>query len=40
MRHSSITITMDRYGDVVTDELAQAGDKVAGLALNGMYNGM
>jgi integrase len=36
MRHSSITTTMDHYGDIVTDALAQAGEKVSGLALNGM----
>jgi integrase len=40
MRHSSITTTFDHYGDVVTNELAQAGAKVAELALNGMCNGM
>lgn len=33
MRHASITTTMDTYGDVVTDEMAQANAKVAGLAL-------
>jgi integrase len=37
MRHTSITSTMDHYGDIVTSELSQAGEKVAGLALgNGM----
>jgi hypothetical protein len=35
MRHSSITTTMDHYGEVVTDEMAQAHGKVVGLALNG-----
>jgi integrase len=35
MRHSSIKTTMDHYGDIVTDELAQAFDKVAAIALNG-----
>ena len=35
MRHASITTTMDIYGDVVTDEMARAASKVAGLALNG-----
>lgn len=35
MRHSSIKVTMDHYGDIITDELTQAADKVAGLALNG-----
>jgi integrase len=34
MRHASITTTMDHYGDVVTDEMAVASGKVAGLALN------
>ena len=34
MRHASITTTMDHYGDVVTDEMAVASEKVAGLALN------
>jgi len=29
MRHSSIKVTMDHYGDIVTDELTQAVDKVA-----------
>lgn len=35
MRHSSITTTMNVYGDIVTDEAAEASAKVAGLALNG-----
>ncbi len=35
MRHASITTTMNTYGDVVTDEMAEANSKVAGLALNG-----
>jgi integrase len=35
MRHASITTTMDHYGDVVTDEMARASGKLAGLALNG-----
>jgi integrase len=34
MRHASITTTMNTYGDVVTDEMAQANSKVAGLALS------
>jgi integrase len=33
MRHSDIRTTMNIYGDVVTDEMAVAGSKVAGLAL-------
>ena len=35
MRHASITTTMNTYGDVVTDQMAVASGKVAGLALNG-----
>lgn len=35
MRHSFITTTMDHYGDIVTDALAQAGEKATYLALNG-----
>jgi integrase len=35
MRHTDIRTTMNLYGDVVTDEMAQANSKVAGLALNG-----
>jgi integrase len=34
MRHADIRTTMNIYGDVVTDEMAQAASKVAGLALN------
>ena len=30
---------MNRYGDVVTDEMAQANSKVAGLVLNGRCAG-
>jgi integrase len=33
MRHSDIQTTINIYGDVVTDEMQQAGSKVAGLAL-------
>ena len=32
MRHSDIRTTMNIYGDVVTDEMATAGNKVAQLA--------
>jgi integrase len=32
MRHADIRTTMNLYGDVVTDEMAQANSKVAGLA--------
>lgn len=39
MRHASIKTTMDVYGDVVTDEMAQASSKVATLVLNGSRNG-
>ncbi len=35
MRHSDIRTTMNIYGDVVTDEMAQAHSKVVGLAFNG-----
>jgi integrase len=35
MRHADIRTTMNTYGDVVTDEMANAASKVAGLALNG-----
>lgn len=35
MRHADIRTTMNVYGDVVTDEMARAASKVAGLALNG-----
>ena len=35
MRHADIRTTMNTYGDVVTDEMACACAKVAGLALNG-----
>jgi hypothetical protein len=38
MRHTDIRTTMNLYGDVVTDEMAQANSKVAGLALNGRLN--
>jgi integrase len=40
MRHTDIRTTMNVYGDVVTDEMAQASSKVAGLALNGLRNGL
>ena len=33
MRHTDIRTTMNLYGDVVTDEMAQAHSKVVGLAL-------
>ena len=33
MRHASITTTMNIYGDVVTNEMAQAHSKVVQLAL-------
>jgi integrase len=35
MRHADIRTTMNIYGDVVTDEMAQAHSKVVALALNG-----
>jgi integrase len=34
MRHASITTTLNIYGDVVTDEMAQAHSKVVALALS------
>ena len=34
MRHSDIRTTLNIYGDVVTDEMQEAGTKVAGLALS------
>jgi len=36
MRHSDIRTTMNIYGDVVTNEMAQAHGKVVDLALNGL----
>jgi integrase len=35
MRHSDVRTTMNIYGDVVTDEMATAGMKVARLAFPG-----
>jgi len=35
MRHADIRTTMNIYGAVVTDEMAQAHSKVVGLALKG-----
>jgi hypothetical protein len=35
MRPTNIRTTLNVYGDVVTDEMVQAGSKVAKLALNG-----
>jgi len=35
MRHADIRTTMNTYGEIVTDEMAVASGKVAGLALNG-----
>lgn len=40
MRHTDIRTTMNVYGDVVTDEMAEASSKVAGLALNGLQDGL
>jgi integrase len=34
MRHSDIRTTLNIYGDVVTDEMAQANSKVAKMALS------
>jgi integrase len=36
MRHADIRTTMNIYGDVVTDEMATAGIKVAQLAFQGI----
>src|SRR5258708_25574661 len=36
MRHTDIRTTLNIYGDVVTNEMAEASSKVAGLALNGL----
>ena len=35
MRHTDIVTTLNIYGDVVTNEMAEASAKVAGLALIG-----
>jgi integrase len=35
MRHTDIRTTLYIYGDVITDEMAQAGSKIARLALKG-----
>ena len=40
MRHADIRTTMNVYGDVVTDEMAQAHRKVVGLAMNGSQIGL
>jgi len=37
MRHTDIRTTMNVYGDVVTDEMAEAHGKVVALALNGAH---
>jgi len=34
MRHADIRATMNTYGEVVTDEMAQSASKVVRLALN------
>jgi hypothetical protein len=34
MRHADIRTTLNLYGDLVTDEMAQANSKVAWLALS------
>ncbi len=38
MRHADIRTTMNTYGKVVTNEMAQAHHKVVGLALGGPVN--
>jgi integrase len=35
MRHTDIRTTLNIYGDVITDEMSQAGSKIAHLALKG-----
>ena len=40
MRHADIRTTMNIYGDAVTPDMREAHDKIVGLALNGMGNGM
>ena len=37
MRHADIRTTMNVYGDMVTDEMANAASKVAGLAVKGRW---
>ncbi len=39
MRHTDIRTTM-KYGDIVTDEMEQAHQKVVGLAMNGSQSGL
>jgi len=39
MRHASITTTMKIYGDVVTNEMAQAHSRVVQLALSNNREG-
>jgi hypothetical protein len=36
MRHADIRTTMNIYGDIVTDEMAQAHGKVVRLAIQGV----
>lgn len=38
MRHADIRTTLNIYGDVVTDEMAQAQKKVVGLAMSNPVN--
>jgi hypothetical protein len=35
MRHADIHTTMNLYGDAVPADMAEAHDKIVGLALNG-----
>lgn len=37
MRHSDIRTTMNVYGDAVTPDMAEAHEKIVGLALNGLH---
>ena len=36
MRHADFRTTFNIYGDVVTNQMAEASSKVAALALNGL----
>jgi hypothetical protein len=35
MRHADIRTTMNIYGDIVTDDMARASEKITRLALSG-----
>jgi len=40
MRHADIRTTMNIYGDTATRDMREAHNKIVGLALNSMGNGM